>query len=67
MAKYRELFINGEIEFEAIDDYVYEWGFSDTDETLAKYLGLTVEEETAWVEESEEALLELLLKAKEGK
>lgn len=64
MAKYRELYIKGEIPFEAIDDYSYEWGMSDSEETLAQYLGLTAEEEDAWVSVSEEALIELLEKAK---
>lgn len=60
MAKYKELYINGEIEFEAIDDYSYKWGMSDCEETLAQYLGLNAEEEDAWVSQSEEALKELL-------
>lgn len=64
MAKYRDLYINGEIDFEAIDDYSYKWGMSDTEETLAQYLGLTAEEEDAWVSISEDALRELLDKAK---
>lgn len=64
MATYRELFIRGEIEFEAIDDYSYKWGMSEGEDTLAQYLGLTKEEETAWVEDSEEALIELLEKAR---
>lgn len=62
--KYRELYIKGEIEFEAIDDYSYKWGMSDSEETLANYLGLTPEEEDAWVSVSEDALRELLEKAK---
>ena len=65
MAKFRELFLAGEIEFEAIDDYSYEWGMSDdNEETLAQYLGLTAEEEDAWVSVSEDAVRELLEKAK---
>lgn len=60
MAKYKELYLAGEIEFEAIDDYSYEWGMSDTEETLAQYLGLNAEEEDAWVSVSDEALKELL-------
>lgn len=64
MAKYRDLYINGEIDFEAIDDYSYKWGMSDTEETLAQYLGLTAEEEDAWVSISEDALREFLDKAK---
>lgn len=62
MMTFKEKYIAGEIEFEAIDDYIEEWGDSDTELTLAKYLGLTKEEETAWVEDSEEALVELLEK-----
>ena len=49
-----------EIELEAIDDYIIEWNNSDTEETLAKFLGLNKEEETAWVEDSDDALFDLL-------
>ena len=58
--KFKERYLAGEIEFEAIDDYSYEWGLSDEECTLAQYLGLNAEEEDAWVSESEEALLALL-------
>jgi hypothetical protein len=58
--KFKERYLAGEIEFEAIDDYSYEWGMSDEECTLAQYLGLNAEEEDAWVSESEEALLALL-------
>ncbi len=50
----------GEIPFEEIDDYTERWGFSDTELTLREYLGLTVEEETVWVEDSDEALEQML-------
>ena len=60
MKTYKELYQAGEIEFEAIDDYSYEWGMSEDERTLAQYLGLNAEEEDAWVNESEEALRELL-------
>ena len=60
MPTYKELYLTGEIEFEAIDDYSYEWGMSDDERTLAQYLGLNAEEEDAWVSVSEEALKELL-------
>lgn len=58
--KFKDLYLAGEIEFEAIDDYSYEWGMSDEECTLAQYLGLNAEEEDAWVSVSEEALKELL-------
>lgn len=57
---FKELYLAGEIEFEAIDDYSYRWGMSDTEQTLAQYLGLNAEEEDAWVSISEDALYELL-------
>lgn len=57
---FKEKYLAGEIEFEAIDDYSYEWGMSETEQTLAQYLGLNAEEEDAWVSESEDALRELL-------
>ena len=58
--KFKERYRAGEIAFEAIDDYSYEWGMSDEACTLAQYLGLNEQEEDAWVSESEEALLALL-------
>lgn len=58
--KFKEKYLAGEIAFEAIDDYVEEWNNSDTTETLAKFLGLDEEEEDVWIEESDEALKELL-------
>ena len=60
MKNYKELYLAGEIDFEAIDDYSYEWGMSDDERTLAQYLGLNAEEEDAWVSVGEEALRELL-------
>ncbi len=62
--KFKELYLLGEIEFEEIDDYSYEWGMSDEECTLAQYLGLNEEEEDVWVSESDEALKELLDKQK---
>lgn len=58
--KFKELYLEGAIEFEAIDDYSYEWGMSDEECTLREYLGLNAEEEDAWVSIGEDALLELL-------
>ena len=57
---FKEKYLDGEIEFEAIDDYSYEWGMGDDERTLAQYLGLNAEEEDAWVSVSEEALKGLL-------
>ena len=62
--KFKELYLAGEIEFEAIDDYSYEWGMSDEECTLREYLGLNEEEEDAWVSSGEDALYELLEKQK---
>ena len=62
--KFKERYLAGEIEFEAIDDYSYDWGMSDEECTLAQYLGLNEEEEDAWVSVSEDALKELLDKRK---
>ena len=61
---FKELYLAGEVEFEAIDDYSYEWGMSDDERTLAQYLGLNEEEEDAWVSVSEDALREMLDKEK---
>lgn len=57
---FKERYLLHEIELEAIDDYIIEWNNSDTEETLAKFLGLNKEEETAWVEDSDDALFDLL-------
>ena len=58
--KFKEKYLAGEIEFEEIDDYSQEWGFSDTTDTLREYLGFNEEEEDAWVSVGDEALQELL-------
>lgn len=60
MATYKEHYLAGEIEFEEIDQYSYQWGMSDDERTLAQYLGLNAEEEDAWVSIGEEALKGLL-------
>lgn len=61
---FKEAYLNGDILFEEIDTYTYNWGISDETRTLREYLGLSEEEERAWVEDSEEALEELLNKEK---
>lgn len=58
--KFKERFLAGEIEFEEIDDYIVEWNNSDTTETLAKFLGLNGEEEAIWIDESDDALKNVL-------
>ena len=60
MATFKERYLAGEIAFEEIDEYSYQWGMSDDERTLAQYLGLNAEEEEAWVSVSEEALKTLL-------
>lgn len=62
MSNFKEKYLAGEIDFETIDDYVYEWGMDESAGTLREYLGLSEEEEDAWVSVGEEALLELLEK-----
>ena len=63
---FKEAYLAGEIPFEEIDEYSYQWGLHDEDpRTLCEYLGLNAEEEDAWVSEGEEALIALLEKAKE--
>lgn len=57
---FKEKYLAGEIEFEAIDDYVDEWNNGSSPETLARFLGLNEEEEDVWIEDSDEALKELL-------
>ena len=62
--KFKERYLAGEIEVEAIDDYSYEWGISEETCTLREYLGLNEEDEDAWVSIGEEALYEMLEKQK---
>lgn len=57
---FKEKYLAGEIPFEEIDRYISEWGYSDTTVTLREYLGLNEEEEDIWIEESDEALQEML-------
>lgn len=63
--KFKELYLKDEIEFEEIDDYVFDWGISDENLTLREYLGLNEEEEDVWVSVGEDALKELLDAQKE--
>ena len=58
--KYKELYMAGEVEFEEIDRYVSRWNRSDSIDTLAIFLGLNEEEEAVWIDESDEALQEML-------
>ena len=57
---FKEKYLAGEIEFEAIDEYIDIWNNSDDDRKLAKFLGLNAEEEDVWIDDSDEALQELL-------
>lgn len=57
---FKELYLAGEIEFDEINRYISRWNRSDDPETLRVYLGLNEEEEDVWIEESDEALKDLL-------
>jgi hypothetical protein len=57
---FKEKYLAGEIEFEAIDNYIEEWNNSDDERTLAKFLGLNADEEDVWIDDSDEALKEML-------
>lgn len=63
---FKEKYLAGEIEFEAIDDYIDIWNNSDDERTLAKFLGLNAEEEDVWIDDSDEALKEMLDKQRMG-
>lgn len=67
MEDFKAKYLAGEVEFEEIDDYSYEWGISDDERTLAQYLGLNADEEDAWVSVGEDALRELLDAERKGK
>ena len=64
---FRERYLAGEIPFEDIDDYVEEWNNSEDMRTLREYLGLTAEEEDVWIDDSDEALMELLEKERRAR
>lgn len=57
---FKEKYLAGEIEFEAIDDYIDEWNNSDDERPLAKFLGFNADEEDVWIDDSDEALKEML-------
>ncbi|MEG0215306.1 MAG: hypothetical protein RSB57_02970 [Hungatella sp.] len=57
---FKERYLAGEIEFEEIDRYISQWNHSDETRTLAQFLGLNAEEEDVWIEDSDEALQEML-------
>lgn len=57
---FKEKYLAGEIDFYKIDDYISEWNFSDDMRTLREYLGLNAEEEAVWIDESDEALKDML-------
>ena len=57
---FKERYLAGEIPFEEIDRYISIWNNSDDTRTLAQYLGLNEEEEDVWIDESDEALREML-------
>lgn len=57
---FKQLYLAGEVEFEEIHRYISEWNRSDTTQTLAKFLGLNEEEEAVWIDESDEALEDML-------
>lgn len=61
---FKERYLQGEIPFEEIDDYIIRWNESDELCTLREYLGLNEEEEDVWIDNSDEALQELLDKQK---
>ena len=60
--KFKERYLDGE----EIDDYVDTWNNSDEPCSLREYLGLNAEEEDVWIEDSDEALQELLDRQKRG-
>lgn len=57
---FKEKYLAGEVEFEEIDDYIWEWSNREDELTLAGFLGLNEEEEAAWIDEGEDALRALL-------
>ena len=58
--KFKELYLNGEVEFEEIDRYSQRWGMSDDMRTLREYLGFNAEEEDAWISIGEDEFKRIL-------
>lgn len=56
---FKEKYLAGEVPFEEIDDYIEIWNNSNDTCTLAQFLGLSADEEDIWIEDSDEALMEL--------
>ena len=57
---FKEKYLAGELEFEEIDDYIARWNEIDDTRTLREYLGLNADEEDVWIDDSDEALKEML-------
>ena len=57
---FKEKYLAGELEFEEIDDYIARVNESDDTRTLREYLGLNADEEDVWIDDSDEALKEML-------
>ena len=67
MEEFKEAYLMGKLEFEDIDEYIEEWGeLEGDDRTLREFLGLTVEEEDAWIDEGDEALKAMLEKQRKN-
>ena len=62
---FKEKYLAGELEFEEIDDYIARWNESDDTRTLREYLGLNADEEDVWIDDSDEALKEMLDRQKQ--
>ena len=62
---FKERYLAGEIGFEEIARYISRWNNSDDERTLANYLGLNEEEEDIWIDDSDEALQEMLDRQKQ--
>lgn len=57
---FKEKYLAGEVLFEEIDDYIEVWNNSSDTCTLAQFLGLNADEEDIWIDDSDEALKEML-------
>ena len=67
MEEFKKAYLMGKLEFEDIDDYIEEWGeLEGDDRTLREFLGLTVEEEDAWIDEGDDAFKAMLEKQRKN-
>ncbi|MGL5259110.1 MAG: hypothetical protein ACRC7V_03275 [Lachnospiraceae bacterium] len=57
---FKEKYLNGEIDFYEIDEYIETWGMDEIEGSLRTYIGITEQEEDAWINIGDEELKTIL-------